>query len=201
MNRKATLIVAFLAASVATLGGEAGGPEHDGSVVDCDLPMPIRIHNTGGTDGAGLCVWASADMMATYLNCRELMDVFEYMQTQKGGGWPERVDRIMRERAPGVKFKQYMGDSLDFAQEFIDSGRPVCITLGTSEFYKMQTIAHMVLLVSLDEKYAGILDNNDEKHIWWMPREEFRKRACHPNGEMWAWGIFSPPPPPVPHGR
>lgn len=192
------LIVALAACGVALGGGRAVGPEYDGASIDCDVPMAMRIKNTGGTDGAGLCVWASAQMAAFFQNCKELLDLFEYMKTQTGGGWPERVDRIMKERAPGVKYKQYEGDSLDFIQEGINSGRPVCVTYGYGELYNMQTIAHMVLCVGMNEKETAILDNNDPDHIWLMETSEFKKRFIHPNSSGWAWYTLNPPPPPVP---
>ena len=37
-----------------------GGPRHpDGTELDCDLPEPFHVKNRGGSDGAGLCVFAS----------------------------------------------------------------------------------------------------------------------------------------------
>lgn len=183
----------------ALAGGIANGPEHEGSTVDCDIPMSLRVKNTGGSDGAGLCVFASLEMAARYQNCAALIGTFDWMKTQPGGGWPERVDRIMQERAPAVKYKQYSGKDLAFIQEGIDSGRPVCVTYGTGEFYNMETIYHMVLCVKMDEQWTGILDNNDPEHIWWMETPEFRKRFVHPSGDGWAFYSLEPVPPPVPH--
>lgn len=186
---------------VACFAGSAvrNGDAHEGRAADTDVPAPMRIRNTVGTDGAGLCVWASTQMMANYLNTRELRGVFAYMQTQRGGGWPERVDAVMKKFAPGVKYRQYLGPDLDFVQEGIDSGRPVCVTYGYGELYGMRTIAHMVLCVYLDDQLAAVLDNNDPEHLWWMPRDEFKRRFGHPGGQGWAWYTLSPPPPPVPH--
>lgn len=192
------LAVAVAACDVALGGGRAVGPEYDGESIDCDVPMSLRIKNTGGSDGAGLCVFASLQMSANYQNVKELLDIFEWMKSQPGGGYPEKVARIMKERAPGVKYKQYEGDSLDFIQEGINSGRPVCVTYGTGELYNMQTIAHMTLCVGLNEKEAAILDNNDPEHIWLMPRDEFLKRFKHPNTSGWAFYLLNPPPPPAP---
>lgn len=178
--------------------GVPNGPVHDGQAVDCDLPEPLRVRNTGGSDGAGLCVFASMEMAARYQNEREIIGVFKWMQSQPGGGWPERVDQILRDRAPNVKYKQYIGTDLDFIREGIESGRPVCVTYGYGELYLMRTIYHMVLCVGMTDKYTAILDNNDPGRIWWMPTEEFRKRFVHPGGEGWAYYVLSPPPPPVP---
>jgi hypothetical protein len=73
------------------------------------------------------------------------------------------------------------------------------VTYGYGERYRMQTIAHMVNLVHLDQKWAAILDNNFPGTYEWMPREEFLKRWAHPGGQGWAYVMLAPPPPPVPH--
>jgi hypothetical protein len=179
-------------------GGIPNGPTHEGQDVQCDIPEPLRIKNTGGSDGAGLCVFASMEMAARYQNERAVIGVFDWMKTQPGGGWPERVDQVMRERAPNVKYRQYIGKSIDFVRGGIDSGRPVCVTYGYGEFYGGQTIYHMVLCVGLTDEWAAILDNNDPGRIWWMPTPEFQKRFVHPDGSGWAFYTLSPPPPPVP---
>lgn len=193
------LFLCSTAFAQTTGGGQAGGPEYNGSVVDCDIPRALRIRNTGGSDGAGLCVWASLEMAASYQNCKELIGTFEWMKSQPGGGWPERVDRVMKERAPAVKYKQYMGKELEFIREGINSGRPVCVTMGTGELYGMQTISHMVICIAIDDVNAAIIDNNDPDNIWWMPVEVFHERAMHPNAQLWAFYTLAPPPPPIPH--
>ncbi len=197
---RTTLFAALLLGGTlaAMGGGVANGPEHEGSIVDCDVPEIMRVKNTGGSDGSGLCVFASLEMAARYQNCVALIGTFDWMKTQPGGGWPERVDRVMKARAPEVKYKQYSGRDLEFIQEGISSGRPVCVTYGYGEFYRMQTIAHMVLCVAMDERWTAILDNNDPQHIWWMETQEFQKRFVHPNGNGWAFYTLEPPPPPVP---
>jgi len=182
-------------------GGIPNGSTHDGTDVDCDLPKVLRVRNTVGTDGLGLCVWASTEMMARYLGCRELVGVFRQMQGEPGGGWPERVDRVMKQRAPGIKYRQFLGnanDGLAFIQAGINSRRPVCVTYGYGELYNMQTIAHMVMCVGMNRRWTAILDNNDPEHIWWMETGEFAKRFVHPHGQGWAWYVMTPPPPPVP---
>ena len=190
-----------LAAELAAADGKGvpGGPIHDGAEVTADLPEPLRIRNTVGTDGAGLCVWASTNMMANYLNVRELFGIFAELQHEPGGGWPERVDQKMKLRAPDVKYRQYVGSDLGFIREGIDSGRPVCATYGYGELYGMRTIAHMILVVGMDDEQTAVLDNNDPDHIWWMPTPEFSRRFSWPDGQGWAWYTLAPPPPPVPH--
>lgn len=192
----------IIAAEVAATGagkGYAGGPSRDGLEVMADLPAPLRIRNTVGTDGAGLCVWASTNMAAYYQNVRELFGIFEELQREPGGGWPERVDQKMRQHAPGLKYRQYVGSDLEFIRDGIGSGRPVCATYGYGELYGMRTIAHMILVVGMTDEWTMVLDNNDPDHIWWMPTSEFARRFAWPDGQGWAWYTLAPPPPPVPH--
>lgn len=196
-NLRSILVVLLSAGIVHAGSGVAGGPEHDGNAVDCDLPQVIRVRNTVGTNGMGLCVWASTEMMGRYTSQHEIIGIFEQMKHEPGGGWPARVDKEMHRR-PGVKYRQYQGADIAFIQEGINSGRPVCVTYGTGELYGMRTIAHMVLCVGMNDKYTAILDNNDPERIWWMPTPEFQKRFIHPGQSGWAWYTLGPPPPPVP---
>jgi len=178
------------------------GATHDGQEVACDIPDAMRVHNTIGINGAGLCVWASTEMAARYQQCKGMVGIFDHMKSQLGGGWPSRVDAMMKRYAPETKYRQFVGggdEGLAFIKQAIDSGRPCCVTYGYGELYGGRTIAHMVLCVALDDEWAAILDNNDEHHIWWMSAAEFRKRFLHPRGQGWAWYTFAPPPPPVPH--
>lgn len=177
------------------------GPIHEGQAVDCDLPQEIRVRNTVGINGMGLCVWASLEMNSRYLNCTELIGNFDDMKRKAGGGWPDRVDKIMAARAPNVGYEQYLGADVAFVQDWINTGRPVCVTFGYGELYHNRTIAHMVLCVAMTPLYTGILDNNDPENIYWMSTEEFSRRFSWPRGQGWAFAIMTPPPPPVPHSR
>ena len=178
-----------------------GEERHDGAEIRADLDRDLRIRNTVGTDGLGLCVWASLTMGALYHNCEPLFDLFEGMQRERGGGWPSRVDEKMREKAPEVRYEQWVGDDLSFIRSQVDRGRMVCATYGYGELYHMQTIAHMVCVVGLTDEWACVLDNNDPEHIWWMDPAEYLRRFVHPSNQGWAVAIALPPPPPAPHNR
>ncbi len=184
---------------IAADGGFANGPTHQGVEIETDLDADLRIRNVGGTDGAGLCVWASLCMAARYHNCEPLFDLFDRMKHEVGGGWPSRVDEKMRAWAPDVKYEQWVGTNLTFIRSQLARGRMVCATYGYGELYHMATIAHMVCVVKMTPDWTAILDNNDPEHIWWMPTEEYARRFVHPSGQGWAVAIHLPPPPPVPH--
>lgn len=197
---KLPLLLVLIALGVpAGAGSElATGPVYKGVEAAIDLPMADHRKNEAGIDGAGLCVWASIEMAAKWENIRELADLWAHMKKQKGGGWPERVTKVLGELAPDLVVIQYEGDDPAILDAAIKSGRPPLVTLGYGEYYKMQTIAHMVLLAHLDSQWAAIIDNNDPAHWTWMPREEFLKRWKHPSGKGWAVVLLAPPPPPPP---
>ena len=173
------------------------GPTHNGATVAVDLPDSQRVKNFGApADKKGLCVFATLDMCARYQNVRPLIGIIGRLQ--EGGGWPEKVDRVVKQYGQGVEIVQYQGSDPTFLELAIRTGRPCGVTYGYGERYQMETIAHMVMLVHLDAHYAAIIDNNFPTTIEWMDREEFLKRWKHPNGQGWAYMLIAPPPPPVP---
>lgn len=186
----------------------ANGPIHEGVEVAIDLPDEDAQQNTGGTDGAGLCVFASLQMAARWQNVHQLADLFDFMKTQPGGGWPARVKSILDARAPGLAWYQSEGSDPTVLDLAIRSGRPVCITYGYGDFYRGKgvrldkngkpKIDHMVLLVHLDAEWGAIRDNNDPKHVTWMPRAELINRWKYPTGMAWTVVLLAPPAAPVP---
>lgn len=198
-NKLAVLLI-WLALSLPVGAGSdvANGPAHEGVEVAIDLPLVDHRRNEAGTNGAGLCVWASLDMAGKWANVAELRGLWAHMKAQPGGGWPERVDKVLAELAPNLPYVQYEGSDMAVLDAAIRTGRAACVTLGYADFYGGQTIAHMVLLAHLDKKWAAIIDNNDPTHWTWMSREEFRKRWIHPSGKGWAVVLIAPPPPPPP---
>lgn len=198
------LAIPFLA--VFGSEGVQNGDTHQGHEVQADIPQDMRQENTVGTDNQGLCVWASTQMAANFQNVEELGGLFDAMKKQRGGGWPERVDSVMKQMAPHIKYDQFVASSWDqvdegvrYIQEWTSTGRPVMITYGYGELYNNATIAHMVICVYCDDEWMAILDNNDIAHVWWMTTQEGKRRFGWPNGQAWAWRLHTPPPPPVPH--
>lgn len=174
------------------------GPAHDGVELQIDLPTGQHVRNFGApADGKGLCVFASMTMAGRWHNIRPLFDVIH--KINEGGGWPEKVDKVLKEYAPGLKYVQYEGTKPDILDKALSEGRASCVTYGYGERYDMQTIYHMVMLVHLDKHRAAILDNNFPGTYEWMSRKEFLKRWIHPGGSGWAYVLLAPPPPPIPH--
>ncbi len=204
-TRSSTVLGFLLAVSIFGAIGQnyyekatVGGPTFEGTELAVDLPVSQHVKNFGAPkDGKGLCVFASMTMAARWHNLAALSDIIHKLD--KGGGWPEKVDQVIKQYAPGVKYVQYEGTDPAIMDKAIADGIPACVTYGYGERYGMQTIYHMVLLVHLDKKNAAILDNNFPGTYEWMSREEFLKRWVHPTGKGWALVMLEPPPPPIPH--
>lgn len=178
------------------------GPVHDGVEIIVDLPGDQHVKNFGApSDGAGLCVFASMDMAARWHHMPELIDIIHKLK--QGGGWPEKVAKVLKEHAPNRKYVQYEGTSPDLMDAAMAARSPACVTYGYGERYNGQTIAHMVILVHLDAKWACIIDNNfpGEQNFEWMSRKEFLRRWQHPTGKGWCYVFMESPPPPIPRSE
>lgn len=199
-------------AVVAPAGGEAplpgkvklgGGVGPDGKTqVVCDLPPDQRTRNVGGRDGAGLCVFTSIGHAARWQNERRLVDFQKEMRQEDGGGYPEKVDRMIARYGPGTPYVQYEGKDPSILKAALASGRMPSVTYdGRDGVHYAGRIAHMVNLVAYDEAadLACVLDNNfiGENELVWLSCREFLDRWGGDGG--WAVILLAPPPPPPPH--
>jgi hypothetical protein len=180
-----------------------GGPEHsDGTQVTCDLPVAERTKNTGGKDGAGLCVFTSIGHAARWQNEKRLTRLQQDMRQERGGGYPQKVDAMIAKYGPGAQYLQYEGNDPTLLKAALATGRMPCVTYNGHDphYGKNQAIAHMVNLVHLDDRWAVILDNNfinDADLVWLSPAEFLQRWKGKGNG--WAVILLASPPPPVPH--
>lgn len=200
----AVLALAFLVigSALANAAFHVGGRvSPDGKeVVKIDYPAKLASKNTGGTDGAGLCVFTSVNYCAHWQNERLLQQFQKQMEREKGGGWPEKLDEMIARYAPGTEYLQYEGRDMEFLSRILKTSRMVAVTFSGADgrFYKGR-VAHMVVLVHLSERWACIRDNNfvGENQLLWMTPDEFLDRwTYYKTG--WAVVLFAPPPPPVP---
>ena len=187
-------------------GALVGGPRHpDGTEADVDLPERFHIRNRGGSDGAGLCVFASMSHSGTWAEEPVFKAAFEHMFRYPGGGWPEKVDkvveRIAREKGlPKPDYLQVVGRDLEILKRASRSGLMPGVTYWRSPTgrYGGRQISHMVSLVHADERHFAVLDNNYPRTIEWMSPEQFRRTFGGPSGEGWAVIPLKPGPPPPP---
>ena len=194
------------AESRITLGGPTGP---DGKTeVACDLPVSERLKNTGGMGrggpgtGAGLCVFTSMEHAGRWQNVADLRGLQAKMTHEEGGGYPEKVDRMLKKYAPGIGYVQYEGNDPSLLATAIRSGRMPGVTYNGHDPHYGGTISHMVNLVAYDEQagLACVLDNNfiGANELVWLDIPSFLERWR--GGHMGWCVIFTKgPPPPVPH--
>ncbi len=181
-----------------TVGGPVGP---DGKTeVTCDLPVAERMRNTGGRDGAGLCVFTSIQNAARYQNEARLVNLQSDMRKEAGGGYPTKVDAMIAKYGKGATYLQYEGKEPAVLKAALASGRMPCVTYNGHDPHYAGTIAHMVNLIHLDEQWAVVLDNNfvgAQELVWLSPQDFYRR--WRGNGGGWAVVLLMPPLPPVPH--
>jgi hypothetical protein len=198
---KKALFALALALVLPKAWADIGGSTYNGTEVTIDLPPGQHVKNFGAPkDGSGLCVFASMDMAARWHHITELVDIIH--KIPNGGGWPQKVDKVLKEHAPHRKYVQYEGKDPAILDTAIAARSPACVTYGYGERYgKGQTIYHMVILIHIDQKWACIIDNNFPGTYEWMTRSEFLDRWKHPGGQGWAYVFLESPPPPIPRGH
>jgi hypothetical protein len=176
-----------------------GGPTSpSGKEVACDLPLGERTKNVGGRDGAGLCVFTSIGHAARWQNEKRLVDFQRQMTKESGGGYPEKVDRMIAKYGKGTPYIQYEGHDPAILRLALKTGRMPSVTYDGHDPHYSGSIAHMVNLIYLDDKEACILDNNFIDELVWMSAKEFSERWTGDGG--WAVILLAPPPPPPPRG-
>ena len=178
--------------------------------VQCDLPTELRLKNKGGSDGrggpgtgSGLCVFTSINHSAHWQNVDALKDFRDWMTKLPGGGDPEKVDRMIEKKCkelgmPKPEYIQVERADLDILLLALKTGRMPSITYAYSPTgrYNGKRISHMVSLVHLDDKWAGVLDNNYPDALEWLTPDQLRK--TFKQGSGWCVILLAPPPPPVP---
>lgn len=164
------------------IGAFVNSAEHDGIHIFCDLDPSLHTRNVGGSDGAGLCVFASMKNIGEYQHNSIFTDVFDVMKGKPGGGWPSKVDReislLCRQRGVDPPdYIQVMGRDPALTERAVQAGLMVGTTYNHSPSgrYGGQRIAHMVNLVHADGANYVILDNNypGGSNYEWLSREEW----------------------------
>lgn len=191
----AALLFAVSAHCQSSIGGKVSpdGAEE----IRIDLPEVFHVKNRTGTDGAGLCVWASGKMAGSWGGEPSVCKLFEKLQHEEGGGWPQRVDDEMRDSCPGVRYMQHTGGDPAVLKAVVSSGRIACITYGYSPRYR-GPINHMVCAVHFSDRWGAVIDCNFPNTVEWMPSAELVKRWKYGRGGGWLWALCAVPPPPVP---
>lgn len=191
---------------VCALAGSIGGPEKDGVRIACELPNEWHIRNRGGSDGSGLCVFASCSHAGRWQNEPVFAGLFEWMWRYPGGSWPQKtqqkIEQLAKEKGlPAPDYLQVEDADLELLKAACRSGRMPGVTYCTSATgrYGGRRIAHMVSLVHADDRHFVVLDNNfpGENQYEWLSPDEFRRTYMCNGKAGWSVVLLSPPPPPA----
>jgi hypothetical protein len=148
-----------------------------------NLPVALRQANWRGDEGEGSCVHASMISLFRWQGRYATADYWR--RTYGNGEWATSfAQKLERD---GIRYAYTVGQNdVDFLEWACRTRRGAGVTVLGGR--------HMVCLVHLDEKWAGILDNNSVERIQWVPRKTFLAEWRHSN----SWGvtpIYSPAPP------
>lgn len=167
----------------------------DGAAHILPLPDGIKWPKNIASKGLGLCTFRSLDYAARWQNVPALADLPERMRQDgvPGGGFPEKVDRIMSKYGDGTPYWNDTSKSWELLAAALASQRIACVDYSGRDPHYNGPIAHCVCVVCCDlaAGWVAILDNNypalDE--IVWMGVDEFSKRW---NG--WCYGLLAQTP-------
>lgn len=188
-------------AGVAQVGGTTSpdGAEE----IQIDFPREFHLRNRGGSDKAGLCVFASNEHSAIWQHVWQVQGIFPYMFSRPGGGWPEKLDKVIAELcaskgAPIPEYVQMESADIEPIKLALKTGRLPCTTYNFSPTgrYRGRTF-HMVNTVHLTEKWAAVLDNNFPGTIEWMDLDTYRRVYAY-GARGWSVVFLAPGPPPPP---
>lgn len=195
------VIILLIYAPHASAKIEANGPVLNGQPIDVELPQRFHLKNRGGSDGSGLCVFASLSHAGVWHNDPVSQGMFQFMFTRPGGGYPSKVDAMYQAAArqagkPVPEYIQHTGGDMEFLKLAIKTGRYPSVTYaGYDGVYYAGRVAHMVNLVHLSDQWAAIHDNNYPGKWLWMSPSEFESR-WKAMGGGWAVVLLKPGKPP-----
>lgn len=184
------------------VGAYVGGEEsREGVPLAVRVPGEWHVKNRGGSDGAGLCVYASCRHTGLVQSDPVFSGMFEWMFTRPGGSYPAKLAKSIQDYAKekGLtppKVLQVEHADFDLLKKACASGRLPGVTYSRSPTgrYGGARIAHMVSLPHCDGVLCAVLDNNYPGSYEWMTAEEARKAGVL----EWCVILLEKGAPPVP---
>lgn len=164
----------------------------DGTQMSAPVKVEDHQQNTGGSDGAGLCVIASITMAGRSLGIEEVESLWEQAKKEPGGYWPEKFDKLVKRVCPDLRYAHVVGADYETLKRLSDEGIGFGITMDTGELYGYKSIEHMVYGGHFDDRLACFIDNNNPGFYTWVSKDEWKRRSTMNRGEFWAL-ILSPP--------
>lgn len=161
-------------------------PDYEQEFPTVNLEQAFRQQNWRGREGEGSCVHATMIMLFRWQGRPDLAK--KWRETYGDGEWWEGLAAKFDKE--GVRYAYTVKrNDVSFLQWACSTRRGCGVTVRGG--------AHMVTLVHLDSKWAGILDNNSIEEIKWVRRETFLSEWFSSNS--WAVTPIYTPPPPLPY--
>jgi hypothetical protein len=149
-----------------------------------NIPLRLRQSNWIGNGAEGSCVHATMIGLMRWQGRSDLASVWR--RKYADGEWPAGlVEKFDRER---IRYAYTCGGDVRFLEWAVRTRRGCGITVLGGE--------HMVALVHLDGKWAGLLDCNDVGKVRWVPRERLVAEWKASYG--WAVTVVYSPSAPLP---
>lgn len=149
-------------------------------------PYSLRQWNYSG----GSCSYAS---VITLLKWQGKYSLARTLRRYCHGGTNPEVLAAAIDRH-GVRFAETVGRrDVAFLRWACQTRRGAAIAIY-GEGGNPYTARHMICLVHLDSKWAGLLDNNDPRKVTWMPANQFIRHWIA-SGSWAVVPVYSPDPP------
>jgi hypothetical protein len=169
-------------------------PRHQGTTASAPIPPELHLRNEGGSDGAGLCVIASAVINGQYQGVPGIAPgrgkeslLWRTAKKRPGGYSPDKLAALLKETMPAEKYASYLDTDPKVLDQLSRRGYPVGATMNTGALYQYRPIHHMVSLIHYRSGgLACVVDNNDPSKYHWMPASEFDRRWID-GGTGWAF--------------
>ncbi|MBE7197458.1 MAG: hypothetical protein INR70_06620 [Parafilimonas terrae] len=188
--RSITLVALVAAPAAAGPETHTKTPSYQGTTARAPIPAAMHQRNTGGSDGAGLCVIASMVANGRYVGVPELAELWAAARDRPGGYSPLKFQLLVNEILPGEKWASYEGRDPMILDRLSRQGYAIGATMNTGELYGYRRIHHMVSLVHFDwdADLACVVDNNEPGVYTWMKAREFVRRWIDgPEGWALVW--------------
>ena len=176
-------------------------PYYQGERAAAPIPAEMHIRNEGGSDGAGLCVYASMVLAGAWQKVADLAglkqsSLWKYVKARPGGSYPEKLVRdVQAVYGDTAHVANYNGQDDSVLEKLTDDRKPFGVTFGQGRNYGNAKIPHMVTAVHYRRGgWACIIDNNFPGVYSWMPANELKRRAMLLDNSLWvAWWLGAMP--------
>lgn len=147
-----------------------------------NVPLSLRQHNWVSRFQEGSCTHATLVNLFRWQGHLNTADSWRVRYS--GGETPDSLQAKLT--SEGIRFATTEGD-VSFLEWACDTRRGCGVTINGGR--------HMVALVELNDRQAGLLDPNDPQHIIYVPRDQFL--AEWHNSNRFAVAILYAPAPPL----